>query len=112
MNQQTIDKLRALYAKATPGPWVAAIRQPQCGSDNFIPYAMWTNAGPRCVEVGRGIYLEANDAALIAEVAAEIARRPLAEWGAIFAEVDACVTPVLTVAEAAHGPASVELPVR
>jgi crotonobetainyl-CoA:carnitine CoA-transferase CaiB-like acyl-CoA transferase len=50
--------------------------------------------------------------ALIAEVSAVIGRRPLAEWSAIFAEVDACVTPVLTVAEAAREPAGLELPVR
>ncbi len=50
--------------------------------------------------------------ALIAEVAVEIARRPLTEWATIFAEVDACVSPVRTVAEAAYGPASVKLPVR
>jgi crotonobetainyl-CoA:carnitine CoA-transferase CaiB-like acyl-CoA transferase len=50
---------------------------------------------------------------LIAEVAAVIARQPLAVWREIFAEVDACVTPVLTVAEAAAaGRAGVELPVR
>jgi crotonobetainyl-CoA:carnitine CoA-transferase CaiB-like acyl-CoA transferase len=50
---------------------------------------------------------------LIADVAAVIAGRPLAAWRAIFAEVDACVTPVLTVAEsAAAHPARVELPVR
>jgi crotonobetainyl-CoA:carnitine CoA-transferase CaiB-like acyl-CoA transferase len=55
---------------------------------------------------------DADQAALIAEVTTEIARRPLSEWGAIFADVDACVTPVLTVAEAAHGPAGVDLPVR
>ena len=69
-----------------------------------------------CVAIDRPDLAPRHEApdqpALIAEVAAEIARRPLAEWGAIFAEVDACVTPVLTVAEAAHGTASVELPVR
>jgi crotonobetainyl-CoA:carnitine CoA-transferase CaiB-like acyl-CoA transferase len=50
--------------------------------------------------------------ALIAEVAGVIARSPLSEWSAIFADVDACVTPVLTVAEVARGPAGVELPVQ
>lgn len=49
--------------------------------------------------------------ALIAEVAQVIAARPLAEWAARFADVDACVTPVLTVAEAAReGEASLGLP--
>ncbi|MBX0327028.1 CoA transferase [Oscillochloris sp. ZM17-4] len=54
-----------------------------------------------------------DQAALIAEVAAVIAGRPLAIWRELFAGVDACVTPVLTVAEAAEtGEARVELPVR
>ncbi|MEI7645950.1 MAG: CoA transferase [Chloroflexales bacterium] len=57
-------------------------------------------------------HADPDQPALIVEVAAVIARRPLAEWSATFAHVDACVTPVLTVAEAARGPASVELPVR
>jgi alpha-methylacyl-CoA racemase len=40
--------------------------------------------------------------ALIATVQAVIAERSLAEWTALFAEVDACVTPALSVAEAAR----------
>lgn len=39
---------------------------------------------------------------LQATVAATIATRPLAEWEAIFATVDACVTPVRTIEEAAE----------
>ena len=38
--------------------------------------------------------------ALRGEVAAVIASQPLSHWQAVFAEVDACVTPVLTLAEA------------
>lgn len=45
---------------------------------------------------------DADQPALIAEVQAEIARRSMAEWAAVFAEVDACVTPVLSVEEAAQ----------
>jgi crotonobetainyl-CoA:carnitine CoA-transferase CaiB-like acyl-CoA transferase len=56
---------------------------------------------------------DADQAPLIAEVAEVIAARPLAAWQATFAAVDACVTPVLTVTEAAAAhPARVELPVR
>lgn len=40
----------------------------------------------------------------IAQVAACIAQRPLAEWEAVFAAVDCCVTPVLTPAEALAHP--------
>jgi len=36
----------------------------------------------------------------VERVAQRIAQRPLAEWTAVFASVDACVTPVLTPAEA------------
>ena len=42
--------------------------------------------------------------ALRAEVAALIASQPLAHWQALFAGVDACVTPVLTLAEARQHP--------
>jgi crotonobetainyl-CoA:carnitine CoA-transferase CaiB-like acyl-CoA transferase len=69
-----------------------------------------------CATIGRpdlaSRYADPAQPALIAEVATEIACRPLSEWISIFAEVDACVTPVLTVAEATRGPALIELPVR
>jgi crotonobetainyl-CoA:carnitine CoA-transferase CaiB-like acyl-CoA transferase len=50
-----------------------------------------------------------SDAALqtIAHVAEHIGSRPLAEWTAAFAGVDACVTPVLTPAEALGHPQAV-----
>jgi alpha-methylacyl-CoA racemase len=55
---------------------------------------------------------EADQAALAAEVAAELATRTLAEWGGLLNGLDACVSPVLSVAEAAElGPVSVRLPV-
>jgi crotonobetainyl-CoA:carnitine CoA-transferase CaiB-like acyl-CoA transferase len=44
---------------------------------------------------------ELDQPALIAAVQAVIAGRSLAEWAALFEAVDACVTPVLSVAEAA-----------
>lgn len=53
-------------------------------------------------------YAEANaptpGSALRSEVAAIIAARTLDEWNAIFAGVDCCVTPVLTLAEALQHP--------
>lgn len=45
---------------------------------------------------------DADQAPVIAAVAAAIATRTLEEWAAVFAAVDACVTPVLTAAEAAR----------
>jgi crotonobetainyl-CoA:carnitine CoA-transferase CaiB-like acyl-CoA transferase len=50
--------------------------------------------------IGRGLdgSLE-NQRGLKAEIAAVIGERPLAEWVAIFAELDVCVEPVLTVPE-------------
>lgn len=58
-------------------------------------------------------HLDADQRAVMAEVAAVIASRPLDTWGAVFATVDACVTPVRTVAEAAaEGLAQIELPVQ
>ncbi|NTW00725.1 MAG: CoA transferase [Oscillochloris sp.] len=69
-----------------------------------------------CVAIGRPDLAtrqnDTNQAELVAEVATVIAARPLAAWHTIFAEVDACVTPVLTVAEAAAGPTTMNLPVR
>jgi len=48
---------------------------------------------------------EADEAARVkAEIAAVIRARPLAEWQAVFAGVEACVTPVLDVAEALAHP--------
>lgn len=41
---------------------------------------------------------------LKAEIQREIEKRPLKEWVALFAEVDVCVEPVLTVAEALADP--------
>jgi crotonobetainyl-CoA:carnitine CoA-transferase CaiB-like acyl-CoA transferase len=55
---------------------------------------------------------DADQAALAAEVAATIAERPFAEWRQIFADLDACVSPLLTVEEAAaDGVVSISLPV-
>lgn len=45
---------------------------------------------------------DADQQALASEVAALIARRPLEEWQPVFAALDACVTPVLTLEEAAR----------
>jgi alpha-methylacyl-CoA racemase len=60
-----------------------------------------------CAAIGRpelGARQHAFDQpALIAEVEAVIAARSMAEWAAVFAEVDACVTPVLSMREAAGG---------
>lgn len=54
-----------------------------------------------------------NQEALAREVARAVAARTLAHWRAVFAEVDACVTPALTVVEAAEeGPPDMGLPVR
>ena len=57
---------------------------------------------------GSGV-LAAGDAqpGVKAEVAAAIAQRSLAEWQAIFAPLDVCVEPVLTVAEALSHPHTV-----
>ncbi|MDX1531019.1 MAG: CaiB/BaiF CoA-transferase family protein [Rhodothermales bacterium] len=64
-----------------------------------------------CAAVGRpdleaqGHVLDpAAQAGLRAEVQREIARKPLSEWQAVFAEHDVCVEPVLTVGEAAEHP--------
>lgn len=60
-----------------------------------------------CAAIGRQDLVsrqhDADQATLIAEVQGVIAGRTLAGWAAQFAEVDACVTPVLSVAEAAQG---------
>ncbi len=69
-----------------------------------------------CHALGRpeliGHQHDADQAALAADVAATIAGRPFAEWRQIFADLDACVSPVLTVAEAAaDGVVSIRLPV-
>jgi alpha-methylacyl-CoA racemase len=60
-----------------------------------------------CAAIGRQDLVsrqhDADQAALIAEVQGVIAGRALGDWAAEFAEVDACVTPVLSVAEAAQG---------
>jgi len=45
---------------------------------------------------------DADQQALANEIAALIARRSLEEWRAVFADLDACVTPVLTLEEAAR----------
>lgn len=59
-----------------------------------------------CAAIGRpdlaARHNDADQAALIAEVAQVIGGRPRDDWGAIFATVDACVSPVLSVAEAAE----------
>ncbi|EFO80911.1 L-carnitine dehydratase/bile acid-inducible protein F [Oscillochloris trichoides DG-6] len=56
---------------------------------------------------------DADQVALGAAVAAAIVERPLEDWARIFTQVDACVSPVRTVAEAAaEGVAHLELPVR
>lgn len=58
-----------------------------------------------CATVGRPDLTarqdDADQAGLIAEVAGVIAAEPLAVWAERFASVDACVTPVLSVAAAA-----------
>ncbi|MCB8983936.1 MAG: CoA transferase [Ardenticatenaceae bacterium] len=49
---------------------------------------------------GRGLdQSPANQQALKAEIAMEIGKRPLAEWTAVFAALDVCVEPVLTIPE-------------
>jgi crotonobetainyl-CoA:carnitine CoA-transferase CaiB-like acyl-CoA transferase len=54
----------------------------------------------------------AAQTALQQTIAAIIATSPLAAWAALFAEIDACVTPVRTVAEAAAlAPHGIGLPV-
>lgn len=70
-----------------------------------------------CQTIGRPDLIERQDdadqPALIAEVGRVIAARPLSEWAERFAGVDACVTPVLSVAEAAAaGVTPASLPAR
>lgn len=59
-----------------------------------------------CAAIGRPELtpgqFDADQAALAAAVAPVVAARTLEEWAAVFAAVDACVTPVLTPAEAAR----------
>ncbi len=56
---------------------------------------------------------EADQSALAEEVAAVVAQRSLAAWRSVVDDLDACVTPVLTVEEAAGaGAVSMGLPVR
>lgn len=52
----------------------------------------------------RGALRSTPDMALRDEVAALVASQPLAVWAERFAEADACVTPVLTLAEAEDHP--------
>lgn len=68
-----------------------------------------------CATIGRPDLVEFHDdeaaqPAVMAAVEQIIATHTLAEWEARFAGVDACVSPVRTVAEAAEGAASVQLP--
>jgi crotonobetainyl-CoA:carnitine CoA-transferase CaiB-like acyl-CoA transferase len=57
--------------------------------------------------------LDADQEALAREIGAVIAGRTLAEWRGVFADLDVCVSPALSVAEAAaEGPADLRLPVR
>lgn len=49
--------------------------------------------------IGRGWDMGPKRDAAVAEIAAVIAGRTLAEWQTVFAGVDACVTPVLTLEE-------------
>ncbi|PDW00907.1 CaiB/BaiF CoA transferase family protein [Candidatus Chloroploca asiatica] len=57
---------------------------------------------------------DADQEAVAHEVAAVVVQRTLAEWQRILAPLDACVSPVLTIAEAAEaaGEISVRLPIR
>jgi alpha-methylacyl-CoA racemase len=59
-----------------------------------------------CAAIGRpeltARQFDADQAALAAAVAPVVAARTLGDWAAVFAEVDACVTPVPTMAEAAQ----------
>lgn len=55
---------------------------------------------------------DADQAALAAELAAELAGRTLTEWRGLLDGLDACVSPVLSVAEATElGAVSIRLPV-
>lgn len=71
-----------------------------------------------CEAIGRpdlvARQFDADQASLAAEVAPAVAERTLAEWRALLAELDACVSPALTVAEAAAEgpPPAIGLPVR
>jgi alpha-methylacyl-CoA racemase len=60
-----------------------------------------------CAAIGRPELVprqhDPDQPALIQSVQETIAGRGLAEWAALFEAVDACVTPVLSVAEAARG---------
>lgn len=63
-----IEKLRELLGKATPGPWALATAEPSA-TGALYPYAMWVNgAGPRLVQVGKGVCIHADDMALIVEL--------------------------------------------
>lgn len=61
-----------------------------------------------CIAAGRpewqARFAQCGDPALRGEVARHIATRSLAEWEALFADVDCCTTPVLTLAEALEHP--------
>lgn len=70
-----------------------------------------------CAAIGRlDLGPRQNDAdqeALAREVEAVVAQRTLAEWRAVVDELDVCISPALTVAEAAgDGVVSIGLPVR
>lgn len=65
MNED-IRALNELRAKATQGTWIAAIREPLSGTENFEPHAVHTSCGPRMVPVGRGLCIAADDARLVA----------------------------------------------
>jgi alpha-methylacyl-CoA racemase len=55
--------------------------------------------------IGRALdQTPANQQALKGEIAAVIRERPLAEWAAVFAPLDLCVEPVLTIPEALAQP--------
>lgn len=55
--------------------------------------------------IGRGLdQTPANQQALKAEIAAVIRKRPLSHWSALFAPLDLCVEPVLTLPEALAQP--------
>ncbi|MBK6328663.1 MAG: CoA transferase [Chloroflexi bacterium] len=55
--------------------------------------------------IGRGLdQSPANQQAVKAEIANEMAKRPLAEWTTLFANLDVCVEPVLTIPEMLQHP--------
>ena len=55
--------------------------------------------------IGRGLdQAPASQQALKAEIQSEIGKRPLAAWTAVFAELDVCVEPVLTIPEMLEHP--------